>query len=73
RAVPAPLSFGLGHDSINEETDDEEDTKKIPVTHELFIRDSEVATLPQAPYHRREKCDPNESGNVYARLGGFCH
>ena len=26
--------------------------------------------LPQAPYHRREKCDPNEQGNVYAHLGG---
>ncbi|MFM7984515.1 MAG: hypothetical protein ACKPKO_34835, partial [Candidatus Fonsibacter sp.] len=37
-----------------EETDEEGDTEQIPVTHALFIRDSEVATLPQAPYHRRE-------------------
>ncbi|MFM7978135.1 MAG: hypothetical protein ACKPKO_02370, partial [Candidatus Fonsibacter sp.] len=53
-----------------EVTDEEGDTEQIPVTHALFIRDSEVATLPQAPYHRREKCDPNETGSVYAHLGG---
>ena len=69
--MSAPRSFGLGHDTVAEEpTDDEEDTENIPVTHALFIRDSEVENLPQAPYHRREKCDPSESGYVYAHLGG---
>ncbi|MFM7990051.1 MAG: hypothetical protein ACKPKO_63130, partial [Candidatus Fonsibacter sp.] len=59
RAVSAPRSFGPSHEAVIEETDEEGDTEQIPVTHAWFIRGSEVATLPQAPYHRREKSDPN--------------
>ena len=66
-AVRTPRSFCPGHDEA-EEGIKEEEKEAAPITHALFICDTEE--LPSAPLPMKEKIDPSNSGYVSFSISG---
>ena len=66
RAVSAPRSYGPGF-GFKEEEESDIEREAVPITHALFIQDTQ--DLPSAPFPRLEKVDPEDEGSIYSKIG----